>query len=87
MAEPDVEAAWRAEFKRIGETRLRDALNSGSGITDEPKRQAAFRWLGDEAEARRLREEQTHHYVRWTFVAAVAAVIVGLIGVGLTFLH
>jgi len=64
MAEPDVEAAWRAEFKRIGETRLRDALNSGSGITDEPKRQAAFRWLGDEAEARRLREEQTHHYVR-----------------------
>ena len=40
MAEPDVEAAWRAEFKRIGET-----------------------------------------------VAAVAAVIVGLIGVGLTFLH
>ena len=30
---------------------------------------------------------KTHHYVRWTFVAAVAAVIVGLIGVGLTFLH
>jgi hypothetical protein len=53
----------------------------------EPKRQAAFRWLGDEAEARRLREEQTHHYVRWTFVAAVAAAVVGLIGVGLTFLH
>ena len=70
MAEPEVEAAWRAEFKRIGETQVRDALNS---ITDEPKRQAAFRWLGDEAEARRLREEQTHHYVRWTFFAAVAA--------------
>jgi len=81
MAEPEVEAAWRAEFKRIGETQVRDALNS---ITDEKKRQAAFRWLGDEAEARRLREEQTHHYVRWTFFAAVAAVIVGLIGVGLT---
>jgi hypothetical protein len=61
MAEPEVEAAWRAEFKRIGETQVRDALNS---ITDETKRQAAFRWLGDEAEARRLREEQTHHYVR-----------------------
>ena len=82
-AEPEVEAAWRAEFKRIGETQVRDALDS---ITDEPK-QAAFRWLGDEAEARRLREEQTHHYVRWTFFAAVAAVIVGLIGVGLTLLH
>ena len=84
MAEPEAEAAWRAEFKRIGETQVRDALNS---ITDEPKRQAAIRWLGDEAEARRLREEQTHHYVRWTFFAAVAAVIVGLIGVGLALLQ
>jgi hypothetical protein len=84
MAEPEVEAAWRAEFKRIGETQIRDALNS---ITDGEKRQAAFRWLGDEAEARRLREEQTHYYVRWTLFAAVATVIVGLIGVGLTLLH
>ena len=87
MAEPEVEAAWRAEFKRVGEQRLLDALYNGSGFTDETKRQAAFRWLGDEAEARRLREDQTHHYVRWTFFAAVAAAIVGLIGVGLTFLH
>jgi hypothetical protein len=87
MAEPEVEAAWRAEFKRIGEKQLRDALNSGAGIADEPKRRAAFRWLGDEGEERRLREERTHHYVRWTFFAGIAAVIVGLIGVGLTFLH
>ncbi len=87
MAEPEVEAAWRAEFKRIGETQLREALNSGGGFADEPKRQAAFRWLGDEAQARRLRDEKTYHYVRWTFFAAIAAVIVGLIGVGLTLLH
>jgi hypothetical protein len=85
MAEPEVEAAWRAEFNRIGEAQLRDALTSG--FTDELKRQAAFRWLGDEAEGQRLREEQIHHYVRWTLFAAVAAVIVGLIGAGLTFLH
>jgi len=38
---------------------LRDALNSGSGFTDELKRQAALRWFGDEAEAQRLREEQS----------------------------
>jgi hypothetical protein len=87
MAEPEVEAAWRAEFKRIGETQLREALNSGGGFADEPKRQAAFRWLGDEAQARRLRDEKTYHYVRWTFFAAIAAVIVGLVGVGLTLLH
>ena len=87
MADPEIEAAWRAEFKRIGETQLRDALNSGVGIADEPKRQAAFRWLGDEAQARRLREEKTYHYVRWTFFAAIAAVIVAVIVEGLTFLH
>jgi hypothetical protein len=86
VAESEVEAVWRAEFKRIGET-LRDVLNSGVGFADEPKRQAAFRWWGDEVEARRLREEQTHHYLRWTFFAVIAVVIVGLIGVGLTLLH
>jgi hypothetical protein len=95
MAEPEVEAAWRAEFRRTSEKQFRDApnsgvgdaLDSGVGIVDEPKRQAGFRWLGDEAEEQRLREEKTYHYVRWTLFAAVAAVIVGLIGVGLSFLH
>ena len=51
MAEPEVEAAWRAEFERSGVTQIRDALGGG-GLADE-KTQAAFRWLGDEAEARR----------------------------------
>jgi hypothetical protein len=86
MAEPEVEAAWRAEFKRSGVTQIRDAL-SGDGFTDELKRQAAFRWLGDEAEAQRLEQEQTYHYVRWTFLVAVAAVIAGLIAVGLALLR
>jgi|SRR6516165_2107730 len=76
MAEPEVEAAWRAEFERSGVKELRDAL-SADGLTDELKRQAAFRWLGDEAEAQRLQQEQTYHYVRWTFLVAVAAVIAG----------
>ena len=79
MAEPEVEAAWRAEFKRIHETEAPDS------VTDDPK--AAFRWSGDEAEARRLQEEHTHHYLRWTFFGAVAVMIVALIGVGLSFLH
>jgi hypothetical protein len=87
MAEPEVEAAWRAELNRIGEAKRHDALNSSSDFTDELKRQASFRWLGDDAEAQRLREEHTHHYVKWALIAAIAAVIVGVIGVGLTFLH
>ena len=57
MAEPEVEAAWRAEFESSGVTQIRDALGGG-GLADE-KSQAAFRWLGDEAEARRLQQEQT----------------------------
>jgi hypothetical protein len=42
MAEPEVEAAWRAEFKWCGATQSRDALNSDGGFTDELKRQTAF---------------------------------------------
>ncbi len=87
MAEPEVEAALRAELNRTAETQHGGALKSGSDVTDEIKGQAAFRWLGDDSEAQRLREEQTHHYARWAIFAAVAAVVVGLIGVGLTFLH
>jgi hypothetical protein len=79
MAEPEVEAAWQAEFKRIHDT---EAFDSG---LDDPM--AAFRWSGDEAEAQRLQEEHNHHYLRWTFVGAFAAVIVSVIGVGLSFLH
>jgi hypothetical protein len=47
--------------------------------------EAAFRWSGDEAEARRLQEQHAHHYLRWTFVGAFAVMIVGVIGVGLSF--
>jgi hypothetical protein len=85
MAEPEVEAAWRAEFERSGVTQTRDALSVG-GFTDE-KRQAAFRWLGDEAEAQRLQQQQTYHYIRWTFLIAIAVVIASLIALGLSLLR
>ena len=78
MAEPEVEAALRAEFTRIHDT---EAFHNAS---DDPE--AAFRWSGDEVEARRLQEEHTYHYLRWTFLSTVAVMIVSLIGVGLSFL-
>ena len=59
MAEPEVEAAWRAEFKRIHAT---EAFHSANVFPDDPK--AEFRWSGDEAEARR----HAHHYLRWTLI-------------------
>ena len=86
MAEREVEAAWRAELKRSGATQLRDA-NTGAGVTNELKTQATLRWRGDEAEAQRLQQEHTLHYVRWTFLVAIAAVIAGLIAVGLALLR
>ena len=84
MAEPEVEAAWRAEFERAGEGR--DYLLNGS-LTQDTTEGTAFRWLGDESEVQRLCEEREHHYLRWVVLALIAAVIVGLITIGLTFLH
>ena len=65
---------------------MKEATNGG-GFTEELNRQAAFRWLGDEAEAQRLQQEHTYHYVRWTLLVAVAVVIAGLIAVGLAQLR
>ena len=59
MAEPEVEAAWRAEFRRIHET---EGFHSGDLFPDG--RKVAFRWSGDEIEARWLQEEHAHHYLR-----------------------
>jgi predicted lysophospholipase L1 biosynthesis ABC-type transport system permease subunit len=61
-----------------------DNVKQGAIYNDERKRQAAFRWLGEQAGARRAREERTFRYVRWTFFAAVAAVIVGIAGIAVT---
>jgi hypothetical protein len=73
------EADWRREFERFGEDQTRSALENG--LFPEAKRQFAFRWLGDQAIERREREKQTLWYVRWTFVAALAAVLVGVVGI------
>jgi hypothetical protein len=80
------EAEWGKEFERDGEEQVRWSVDRG--FFPEPKRQFAFRWLGDEALARKAREQRTFDYVkrtfdyaRWTFVAAVAAVLVGIAGI------
>jgi hypothetical protein len=52
MPESNQEAEWRAEFERFGEEQVRSSV--ASGLFHEPKRQFAFRWLGDEALARRV---------------------------------
>ena len=83
MAEPEVEAAWRAELERISEKQPSDTLDSGS----TSNKQLPLHWLGDEVEARRLRQEHAHHYLRWTFIATVGAAIAILIAEGLALLY
>jgi hypothetical protein len=83
MSDTEDEAKWRAEFDQAGETEIRDGLKL---INHEPKRQFAFRWLREQSKARQLREEEMHWYAQRTFWAAIAAVVVGVIGVLVTLL-
>ncbi len=85
MTDTEDEAAWRAEFERIGVDQVHDLV--WRGFAQEPKRQFGFRWLGEQAAARQAREEATYWFVRWTFAAAVAAMLVGVIGVVATIFH
>jgi hypothetical protein len=77
------EKIWDAEFESIGEAALRAGLLHGGGvgvgISDEPKRQHAFRWLRNKERDRELREASARWYAKWTFWAAVGAVVIGLV--------
>jgi nitrate reductase NapE component len=85
MADTQDEAEWRAEFERIGEEQAYSLIHSG--IIPESKRQFGFRWLGEQAGARKRREAETFRYVKMTLWAAVGAVLVGIIGVAVTWFH
>jgi hypothetical protein len=84
MTSAEQEKAWNAEFENIGEAALRDGVFRGGGvgvgITDEPKRQHAFRWLRDRERAREWRET-------WTFRVVVAGLILGVVGILVTLWH
>ena len=77
----------RAEFERLGERQVYDNVKQGAIYNDEAKRQAAFRWLGDKEAERRVREQNTLWYTRWTFYAAIIGVTVGVVGVVATLFH
>jgi len=52
----------------------------------EAKFHTAVRWLREQARARKLREEEIRRYVWWTLCTAVLSVIVGVVGVTVTWL-
>jgi hypothetical protein len=85
MADLEQEAAWRTEFEADGERAVHDTIYRGSGIYPDPKRSFALRWLREKEVERERQEQKMHSYVRRTFWAAVAAVIVGIVGVLVTW--
>lgn len=87
MAGHDDQAAWDAEFERLGELLVYDNVKQGAIYNNEAKRQAAFRWLAEQARKRRAREMQTLQVSWWTLWAAIAAVVVAVVGVVVTVLH
>ena len=80
---------WNAEFEKLGVDQVTELVRNG--IIPESKRQAGFRWLGAQALKERARDNKTFEYVQHTYYAAVAAVVVGVIGIVITliaaFLH
>jgi hypothetical protein len=82
---------WNAEFERLGEQQVYDNARQGAIYNDERKRRAAFQWLANENARRKTLEKQSFWYAKWTFYAAVAAVVVsilfGVAGIVATLLH
>ena len=87
MAATNQEAEWRAEFEKLGELVVYDNAKQGAIYNDEEKRQAAFRWLSEQARSRREREVRTLQIAYWTFFAAIAAVLIGVIGFLIAIAH
>jgi len=81
MSDTEDERAWRAEFETAGERQVHDTIYYGPGIYSDPKRLFAIRWFREKEVDRANKDRQMLCYVRWTFWAAVAAVIVGIIAI------
>jgi hypothetical protein len=81
------EAEWRAEFETLGELLVYENAKQGAIYNDEAKRQAAFRWLSEKDRSRGKREVRTLQVAWGTLVAAIAALVVGALGIVVTLLH
>jgi hypothetical protein len=73
------EAEWRAEFERRGRGEIHAAIYSGAGIYPDRKRGLAVRWLREKEKSEEKRATKTYSYVKWTWDAALAVVILTFI--------
>jgi hypothetical protein len=72
------EATWRMEFEALGEQSV--LKNIKGAIYGEAKRQAAFRWLSEQAQLRDRREARNADLAWLALFVAIAAVSIGTIG-------
>src|SRR5262249_4397079 len=82
---PNEEEGWIAEFEAAGEDEVRIRLYRGSGMHPEAKFHTGVRWLREQGQARKLREEEIRRFVWWTLCAAVLSVIVGVVVLAVTW--
>jgi hypothetical protein len=66
------EAAWRMEFKALGEQLVFQDVKRGPIRNDEAKRQAALRWLSE--------RDRTAQLAWLAFFVAIAGVPISIIG-------
>jgi hypothetical protein len=65
------EAAWRVEFKSLGEQLVFENVKQGAIYNDEAKRQTALRWLSERDRLAQL---------TWgAFFAAIAGLLISII--------
>jgi fatty acid desaturase len=66
------EAAWRVEFKALGERLVFQNVKRGAIYNDKAKRLAALRWLSE--------RDRTAQLAWLAFFAAIAGVLISIIG-------
>ena len=92
----DWKASLRGDLERTGERAVRDDLNNRGGLSTggEERLQVIRHWLREKDLEREAREtaihdlaKRTFSYTRWTYYAALAALIATLAGIVVTLLH
>ena len=69
------EAAWRVEFKALGEQLVFEKVKQRAIYSDEAKRQAALRWLSE--------RDRTAQLGWLAFFVAIAGVLISIIGLSM----
>ena len=60
------EVKWRAEFDEAGEREVRFRVSNPAHMNHQPQRQFALRWLREQDQQKKAREQEIYRYTRLT---------------------